>query len=83
MELCGRSAVVQEGDKEFLGNDRSGNCKRCFCKTRDAYRSNGRLAGRGQMMSCNTDGAIVVACLVLMVMEHHHERRNEKMAYEE
>jgi hypothetical protein len=82
-ELCRWGAIIQERDKKNLSNDWSGRDKCCFRETGDAIRSNCRVAGCGQMVTCNTDGAVVVVGRVVMVMRQCHESGKNKKEYEE
>lgn len=81
-ELCRWGAIIQERDKNLLSNDWSGCDKCCFRKTGDAIRSNCRVAGCGQMMTCNTEGAVVIVGRVHMVVRQRHESGKDEKEYE-
>jgi hypothetical protein len=58
--------------------NRGWNDNRCFGETGNTIKSNRPLTGCGQMITCNTDGAIVVVRRIFMVVRYYHERGNQK-----
>jgi hypothetical protein len=82
-ELCRRCAVLQKRNENPLGNDRSGGEVYCFTEMGNAVKGNGRLAGRVLVMAYKADGAIVVACRVLMMMERRNKGGDKEKQYED
>jgi hypothetical protein len=82
MQICrylNRGGAIFQGiGRENNGKYRGWNNNRCFGETGNTIKSNRPLTGCGQMITCNTDGAIVVVRRIFMVVRYYHERGNQK-----